>query len=84
MFNLEIKLSQFADDMCSFVSDGKSIKCLFETCDDFRQLSGLTCNKDKSQILWLGPWKLKIAVPCGALVCRDSCHALGTAISKTA
>ena len=42
-----IKLSQFADDMFSFVSNESSIKALFDTCDKFTIVSGLKLNEEK-------------------------------------
>ena len=80
--SIEIKLSQFADDMCSFVSNEVSINALFDTCDKFTLISGLRLNKDKSQIIWLEPWKPRNDAPFGAVVSRDACHVLGVTIAR--
>ena len=73
-----IKLSQFADDIFSFVSNESSIKA----CDKFTIVSGLKLNKEKSQIIWLGPWKNKIKAPCGTAINKHSVHVLGISIPR--
>lgn len=51
----EVKLSQFADDMTAFVLGKNSITAFMRIIDEFGSVSGLKINRDKSQVLCLGP-----------------------------
>ena len=51
----QVRLVQFADDMSCFVGNEESIEILFNTCEFFSKISGLSLNKEKSLIIWLGP-----------------------------
>ena len=50
----EIKLSAYADDISLFVTDVNSIKEIFLELYLFSKISGLHCNKDKTECLRLG------------------------------
>ena len=50
----EIKLSAYADDMSLFVKDKQSISVIFDELTIFSKISGLRCNKDKTECLRLG------------------------------
>ena len=53
------KLKQFADDTSAFLKNWKSVVELFKVTKDFRALSGLGLNANKSLIFWLGPWRTR-------------------------
>ena len=55
----EKKILQFADDTSCIMMNPESIQQLFTLTDTFSTYSGLSLNKDKSQLIWLGPWKNK-------------------------
>ena len=55
--NVELKLSQFADDTTVTVSNRESIIYLWEILDLFAECSGLKVNKEKTQAMGLGTWK---------------------------
>ncbi len=47
--NIEIKISQIADDTTCFVQDVNSIKVILETFETFRLCAGLKLNVDKNE-----------------------------------
>lgn len=47
------KISQLADDTTLFISDLPSLQLAFKVLDDFSQVSGLTLNKNKTQVMCL-------------------------------
>ena len=55
----EYKLSQFADDATCILADEHSALNVMNVAMRFEQLSGLRLNLDKTQLIWLGPWKTK-------------------------
>ena len=77
LLNTIIKLSLFADDASCFVEDEQSIKYIFECTEKFSQYSGLKLNLEKSQLVYLGPWKTKSQVIHGIAPCMESFNALG-------
>ena len=61
--NVEIKISQVADDTTLFVADVQSITEALLTIKQFSAASGLKLNK--SEGLWLGIWKDRSDKPAG-------------------
>lgn len=59
----EVKVTQFADDMTAFVRDESSALALFESINLFGSASGLRINRNKSQLLCLGPSALTSSPP---------------------
>lgn len=55
----EYKLSQYADDTTCILSDKESAYAIIQLAKQFEQVSGLRLNIDKTQLIWLGPWKTK-------------------------
>lgn len=51
---VEVKLSQLADDTTCFFSDEKSAKICLKVFDDFKNLSGLKVNLSKTEAIWIG------------------------------
>ena len=54
MFNMEIKLSQFADDTNLLCSDITSVKNALTILESFGEVSGLKLNIEKTKAMWLG------------------------------
>ena len=52
--NIEIKLSQYADDATIFVKDERSALSALDVMNRFEQASGLELNLDKCHFMWLG------------------------------
>ena len=50
----EIKLAQLADDTTCFLQDDLSGQHLINLLKDFSKLSGLKCNLDKTEAIWVG------------------------------
>ena len=50
----EIKLTVFADDLTTFVSNTKSFFSLKGLLDRFGEISGLKLNEEKTEVYWLG------------------------------
>ena len=53
--NKEFKLAQYADDTTAILSDIESIRPLFREIELFGTISGLELNKEKTQVMPLGP-----------------------------
>ena len=52
MFNMEIKLSQFADDTNLLYSDITSVKNALMILESFGEVSGLKLNIEKTKAMW--------------------------------
>ena len=69
------KLSQYADDSTLMLSDMKSIKHALLTIENFCNFSGMKLNRDKTEGIWLGPFRNNpqyyegIKFTCGAIKC---------------
>lgn len=48
--NMEILISQLADDTCCVLADEQSVTNLISLLGDFAEISGLKCNKDKTEL----------------------------------
>ena len=51
---VEIKLSAYADDISLFTTDFQSVINIFQELERFSKMSGLRCNKEKTECLRLG------------------------------
>ena len=54
MFNMEIKLSQFADDTNLLCSDITSVKNALMILESSGEVSGIKLNIEKNKAMWLG------------------------------
>ena len=59
-----LKIELLADDTTVYVKNENDIIVVLEILEEFKKVSGLSINQDKSKILWLGktPLKLKIGI----------------------
>ena len=55
----EKKLVAYADDTTVILTEPKSIKEAIETINTYCNVSGAEMNRDKTEILITGPWKIK-------------------------
>ena len=61
-----VNISQSAGDTVCFIADKKSAKILLQVFEDFKHMSGLKCNYEKTTVHWLGAdkfdkdWKLPV------------------------
>ena len=55
----EIKLSQYADDTTTLLSDSESVMHLFELIGRFERCSCLKIHESTSEMLWLGSWLIE-------------------------
>jgi hypothetical protein len=55
----DIRISQYADDNTLFLGDEASIVHAMSITDQFALISGLHLNREKTEAMWLGPWKDK-------------------------
>jgi len=54
--NTTCKLNQYADDtFFTILNDAESVKNIFDTIECFRLISGLALNKEKTEVLHIGP-----------------------------
>jgi len=66
--NVTVKMSLYADDTTVILKpDINEIRKLFYILDKFRDISGLTVNRDKTQLLRLGPCAKHKTVLCQQL-----------------
>jgi hypothetical protein len=49
-----VKISQLADDTTCFLQNEESARQLLNLLDDFSKLSGLRCNLEKTEAIWIG------------------------------
>ena len=61
----EVKITQYADDTTVLVSDCDSILGLLKLLEEFKQVSGLQINTEKTEAMWLGAWKNRTEKPFG-------------------
>ncbi len=47
----EVKAAAFADDLTAFLADRESVRRMLETLEEFKILSGLNVNKDKTELM---------------------------------
>ena len=80
--NVEIKMSQYADDATVFVKDAKSVEVLVEQLKKFGDASGLDLNVSKSKLMWLGRDRFKRDSICG-IPSADKVKILGMWFSST-
>ena len=57
IFGMEIKLSQFADDVTLFNADIESLEMASKIVGDFGGIAGLSLNVKKTKALGLGKWE---------------------------
>ena len=55
----DAKESALADDLTCFPINEKEIKEVFKIIQEFTKISGLEVNKDKSELMLIGKWKLE-------------------------
>ena len=77
-----LKLVQYADDTTVIVQNLKSAEDFFRILEDFRTLSGLKINKDKTEALWLGVNKNNRNKPLGIKWSDEPIKVLGVFIGN--
>ena len=77
----KIKITQYADDTTVLVSDCDSILRLLKLLDEFKQVSGLQINTEKTEAMWLGAWKNRTEKPFGFKWPHEPVLALGVYFS---
>ena len=78
IFNMEIKLSQFADDTTLFCADTLSVQNALALIHKFGKFSGLCLNERKTKAVWLGKDKNCKAKPLNLNWTCDTIRILGT------
>ena len=63
--NKEIKTSQYADDCTMFLRDQTSVEKALSMVAEFKEISGLEINLQKTNAMWLGPLRNKRDPVCG-------------------
>ena len=56
VYGNEIKICQFADDTNFFCTDLMSVENGLRIIKEFREISGLKLNIEKTKAMWLGKW----------------------------
>ena len=79
--NMVLKLLQYADDTNGLLKDEKSAEAFLRTVKDFGSYSGLRLNTDKTEAMWLGSYRNKVAKPLGILWPNKPLRILGVHMS---
>ena len=82
IYNIEVKITQYADDATVFVNDEESVEELVKQLGHFGDVSGLELNVSKSKLMWLGADRLKRQSVCG-IPSVDKVKILGVWFSST-
>ena len=61
----QIKISQYADDNTIFVRDTESVHAVLDIIEEFKNISGLSLNRIKTQAMWIGRTKDNQDTPGG-------------------
>ena len=80
---LEMKISQYADDISVVVVDDYSIDRLFGLFKNYSDASGAKLNVSKCHGLWLGPWRNRLDSTVAVNWTAVSIKALGTILGPS-
>ena len=58
--NIEFKTLQYADDIILLTKDDESLKFALQDINNFSKQAGIRLNLEKSEIIGLGRYKLRI------------------------
>ena len=61
MTSLRTSAWEAIDDTTVFVKDEESVEQLLRLLDEFKSISGLKINTSKTEAMWLGCWRVKLA-----------------------
>ena len=61
----EIKITRYADDTTVLLKDLDSVLQLLKLFDQFKRISGLEINANKTEAMWLGSWRNRKDKPFG-------------------
>ena len=61
----ETRMTQYADDTTLFLNDSSSAQSAIEMLNEFKIVSGLGINMQKSCVMWLGANRMKMDSVCG-------------------
>ena len=73
----EIKITQYADDTTVLLKDLDSVLQLLKLLDQFKRVSGLEINANKTEAMWLGSWRNRKNKPFGFKWPHEPIYALG-------
>ena len=73
----EIKITQYADDTTVLLKDLDSVLQLLKLLDQFKRISGLEINVNKTEAMWLGSWRNRKDKPFGFKWGHKPIYALG-------
>ena len=79
--NVEVKLSQFADDTTLICKDIESLKENITIINKFAAISGLKLNKKKTKAIWIGSQKNNKTKPLAIDITNEPTKTLGIYIS---
>ena len=79
--NVEVKLSQFADDTTLICKDIESLKENIMIINKFSKISGLKLNKKKTKAIWIGSQRKNKTRPLAIDITNEPTKTLGIYIS---
>jgi hypothetical protein len=71
------KLSQYADDLMTVVTDDNSVNEIFHVLKRFELATNAKINKNKTEGLWVGGWRTRMDTPLNLNWKKDSVKFLG-------
>ena len=79
--NVEVKLSQFADDTTLISKDTESLKEIITILNKFAEISGVKLNRKKTKAIWIGSQKKNKTKPLAIDITNQPTKTLGIYIS---
>ena len=61
----QFKISQYADDALNFLKSERSVRHLVNTVQNYERGSGAKLNTAKSELMWIGGWRVRGDAPFG-------------------
>ena len=81
-FNKEYKLSQYADDLMTIVTDINSIGEIFDVFKRYEVATNAKINKAKTEALWVGGWRNRTDTPFNIRWKKDYVKFLGVYVGN--
>ena len=76
------KLTQYADDLSTVVTDISSVYEIFEVLRRFERATNAKINKTKTEALWVGGWRTRTDTPLGLKWKKDYVKFLGVYVGN--
>ena len=76
------KLSQYADDLMTVVTDDNSVNEIFKVLNRFELATNAKINRSKTEALWVGGWRTRMDTPLNLKWKKDNVRFLGVYVGN--